>query len=81
MTTHAQTQVAKVTDTRAVLMLLGLCIVAITVLAALSIPVPEVLVTLALVLAGVGGGAVLPRPTAGAATPVAPSGGAGVIQR
>lgn len=58
--------------------LAALCVVAITILAALGIEVPEVLPIIALVSAGVGGGAGLPRrsPQAPAA---APAPGVGVI--
>jgi hypothetical protein len=77
----------KITDTRAAFILLGLCIVAIAVLAGMGIAIPEVLVTLALVLAGIGGGATLPRPPAATELPQitptdrAPAGGTGAIPR
>lgn len=70
----------KIPGDLAAFILAALAVVAIAVLAGLGVPVPEVLPTIALVSAGAGGGAVLPRTvrTEPTATPVAGS-GVGVI--
>lgn len=57
--------------------LTALCVVGVVVLSALAVPVPDVLVTIALVSVGVSGGAALPRT---AARPTPPAATAGVIQ-
>lgn len=67
----------------AAFILAALCVVAIAILAGLAVPVPEVLITIALVSVGAGGGAAIPRtrpeiPQA----PVEPaSAGVGIIPR
>lgn len=69
---------SKIPADLAAFILAALCVVAITLLAALGIDVPDVLPTIALVSAGAGGGASLPRARAAAAVPPAPA-GVGVI--
>lgn len=67
----------------AAFILTALCVVAITILAALAVPIPDALVTIAFVTVGIGGGVALPRPVtppAIEAPPVTPA-GAGVITR
>jgi hypothetical protein len=60
--------------------LAALCVVAIAILAGLGVPIPEVLATVALVSAGGGAGAALPRvATPIAALPTAPK-GTGIVQ-
>lgn len=50
--------------------LVALCVVAVTVLAALGQSIPDVLITIALVAVGAGGGASVPRtPAASSSTP------------
>lgn len=47
----------------AAFILTALCVVAITLLAALGLTVPDALVTIAFVSVGIGGGVALPRPS------------------
>lgn len=58
--------------------LAALCVVGIIVLAVLGQPIPDVLTTVALFSAGIGGGASLPRLSAGTTTP--PPAPVGIIQ-
>lgn len=61
---------SKIPSDLAMLVLAALCVVAITILAALGADIPEVLSTVALVAAGAGGGAALPRLRATQGPPV-----------
>ena len=63
--------------------LAALCVVAIAILAGLAVPVPEVLITIALVSVGAGGGAAVPRtrPETPPTSAQAPSAGVGIIPR
>lgn len=67
----------------AAFVLAALCVVAIAILAGLSLAVPEVLITIALVSVGAGGGAAVPRTRPEIPqTPVQPaSASVGVIPR
>lgn len=54
----------------AAFVLTGLCIVAVAILAAIEVDIPEVLVTVALVAIGASGGAALPRRVAAMPEPL-----------
>ena len=73
----------RVPDVVYAFVLAALCVVAITILAGLSLTVPEVLITIALVSVGAGGGAAVPRtrPETPPTSAQAPSAGVGIIPR
>lgn len=57
----------------AAFVLAALCVLAIATLAALGVAVPDVLPTIALVSAGAGGGAAIPRTRPSEPAPAAPA--------
>lgn len=67
----------------AAFILAALCVVAIAILAGLGVAVPEVLITIALVSVGAGGGIAIPRthPETPQTPPQPASAGVGVIPR